>query len=245
MSLTLNVIVGGIIGLLINYFADVLPASRRFTRPVCSGCDQPYTTRDYLISFKCSRCGNKRSTRSIIVFISAIVSCILLKFFPFSVLGFWATLPILIFLGVITVIDIEHRLVLFETSLFGLVLFFIYGMILHGLLRTMTGALAGLLIMLSFYLSGIGFSKIVGKLRGRNISEVAFGFGDVFAGSFLGLLTGWPAIAGVVIIALLAFGAFSFVFLIVLLVSKRYRAFASALPFAPFLILGTIAIFYL
>jgi len=245
MSLILVVIVGGIIGILINYFSDVLPVSRRIARPICRVCNQPYSIKDYLISYRCSICGNRTSTRSIIVLISAIGICILLIFFPFSILGFWETLPILIFLGVIMVIDIEHRVVLFQTSIFGFVLFFLYGIRLRGLLSTIFGTLAGFLIMLSFYYLGIAFTKIAGKLRHQKIDEVAFGFGDVCVGTILGLLTGWPLIVGVIFISILAFVAFSLVLLFVLLLAKRYHAFSNAQPFTTFLILGVITIFYL
>ena len=245
MSLILVVIVGGIIGILINYFSDVLPVSRRIARPLCRVCNQPYSIRDYLISYRCSICGNRTSARSIIVLISAIVICVLLKFFPFSILGFWATLPILVFLGVIMVIDIEHRVVLVQTSIFGFVLFFLYGIRLSDLLSTIFGALGGFLIMLIFYYLGIAFTKIAGKLRHQKIDEVAFGFGDVFVGTILGLLTGWPSIVGAIFISILASVAFSLVLLLALLLAKRYHAFSNTLPFTTFLILGVIAIFYL
>ena len=245
MSLILVVIVGGIIGILINYFSDVLPVSRHIARPLCRVCNQPYSIKDYLITYRCSNCGNRTSTRSILVLISAIVICILLKFFPFDILGFWETLPILIFLGVIIVIDIEHRVVLFQTSIFGLVLFFLYGIRLRDLLSTIFGTFAGLLITLIFYFLGIAFTKIAGKLKHQKIDEVAFGFGDVFIGTILGALTGWPLIVKAIFISLLAFIAFSFVFIFALLLAKRYRAFSNAQPFTIFLILGAIAIFYL
>ncbi len=245
MSLILVVIVGGIIGILINYFSDVLPVSQRIARPLCRVCNQPYSIKDYLISCRCSLCGNRTSTRSIIVLISAIVICILIKYFPFSILGFWATLPILIFLGVIMVIDIEHRVVLFQTSIFGFVLFFLYGIRLRGLLSTIFGALAGFLIMLSFYYLGLVFTKIAGKLRHQKIDEVAFGFGDVCLGTILGLLTGWPSIVGAFFISIFTFVAFSLVLFLALLLAKRYHVFSNTQPFTTFLILGAIAIFYL
>jgi len=245
MSLILVVIVGVIIGIIVNYFSDVLPVSRRITRPLCRECNQPYSLKDYLISWKCSACDSRRSIRSIIVLISAIVICVLLKFFPFSNLGFWETLPILIFLGVIMVIDIEHRIVLIQTSIVGFVLFFLYGIWLNDLLSTIFGTLAGFLIMLIFYFLGIAFTKIAGKLKHQKIDEVAFGFGDVLIGTVLGSLAGWPLIVGAIFISLLAFLAFSLVFLFVLLLAKRYQAFSNAQPFTLFLILGTITIFYL
>ena len=245
LPLILALLAGLFAGLLINYLSDILPHTRRLSRPVCRECDQPYSIKDYLLIYKCPNCGHRRVARSVIILIGTILCSLLLQFFPFANLSFWATLPILIFLGVILVIDIEHRLVLFETSLFGFVLLTIYGIIFRGFLGTLFGALGGLLIMLLFYITGIAFSKIVGKLRHREISEVAFGFGDVMAGTFIGLLAGWPAIVGVIIFAIIAFGVFSFIFIISLLLSKRYHAFAKALPFTPFLILGVITIFYL
>jgi len=245
MSLILALIVGGIIGILINYFSDVLPVSRRIARPLCKVCNQPYSIKDYLISNRCSKCSSKVSARYNIVLISAVVICVLLKFFPFSILGFWAALPILIFLGVIMVIDIEHRVVLIQTSIFGFVMFFFYGIRMRGPLTTMYGGLSGFLIMLIFYILGITFTRIVGKLRHQKIDEVAFGFGDVFVGVILGLLTGWPSIVGAIFISMLAFVAFSLILFLALILTKRYHAFSNTLPFTTFLIFGAIAIFYL
>jgi prepilin signal peptidase PulO-like enzyme (type II secretory pathway) len=245
MMLAISVIVGGITGILINYFSDVLPVSRHFTRPLCKVCDQPYSVKDYLVSYKCSSCGNKTSSRFFIVLFCAIVICVLIILFPFSTLGFWATLPILIYLGVILIIDIEHHAVLMETSLFGMGLFLFYGILLNGLRLTLFGALAGFLLMLAFFLLGLAFSKIIGKLRHKEIDEVAFGFGDVSFGLILGLLTGWPLIIGAITISMLAFTAFTLVLFFGLILSRRYNAFSSALPFTPFLILGAIVIFYL
>jgi len=245
MALIIFITLGLMSGVLINYLADILPVQRWITFPLCSTCNQRYTIKDYLLFRKCSNCGKRASTRSIIVLISATVACILLKYYPFSILSFWATLPLLIFLGVIMVIDIEHHAVLLKTNIFGFILCTIYGIILRGFSRTIAGALGGLLIMLSFYFLGIAFSKVIGILRHQKIHEVAFGFGDVCIGTVLGLLTGWPSIVGAVVITILAFGGFSLVVLLSLLLSKRYNAFSSALPFAPFLILGVLVIFYL
>lgn len=245
MSLILAVIFGVIAGFVINYFSDVLPVFRSISRPLCGACNQPYSIKDYLISFKCSNCGHRASPRTFIVLMGAVICCVLLLSFPFSNFGFWATLPILVFLGVIMVIDIEHRVVLFPTSIFGAILFLVYGIILRGALMTMAGGLAGFFIMLSFYFLGIVFSKIVGKLRHREIEEVAFGFGDVLVGTFLGLLAGWPAVVSAILIAFIVFTVFSFLLLALLILTKKYHAFSHAQPFAVFLIIGAIVIFYL
>ena len=99
--------------------------------------------------------------------------------------------------------------------------------------------------MLAFYVLGMVFSKIIGNLRGREIGEVAFGFGDVCAGTFLGLLAGWPGIVGAIFIAILAFTTFSIVLLLGLFLTNKYIAFTNAQPFVPFLLFGTIMILYL
>lgn len=245
MSLILAVIISVMVGFLINYFSDVLPVSRRITAPICQACGRPFSLPDYLVSFQCSKCGHRFSPRSYMVLIGAVIGCVLLYHFPFASLGFFESLPILIFLGVIMVIDIEHHLVLWQTSLVGMVLFSVYGFVLHGVAATLLGALGGFLITLAFYLLGMAFSAIAGRIRRKQIDEVAFGFGDVLVGTFLGLLAGWPAIAAAILIGIFSFSAFSVVLVLVLLLTKKYQAFSHAQPFTLFLILGTIVIYYL
>jgi len=159
--------------------------------------------------------------------------------------NFWTTLPILIYLGVVLVVDIEHRAVLLETSITGLILCLIYGFALHGSSVTIFGALGGFVMMLLFYLSGVVFKLVMGKIKNQKIDEVAFGFGDVSLGTVLGLLVGWPTIVGLILIAIVTFGVFSLFFILGLILSKQYRAFTSALPFAPFLVLGVLILLYL
>jgi prepilin signal peptidase PulO-like enzyme (type II secretory pathway) len=245
MYIILHILAGILAGTLINFFADVLPDSRRLSRPTCPACGQTTPLKAYLLLAPCPNCRKRRSVRAFAVLGVSILLCIALYFFPFYTLSLWAALPVLVFLGVITMIDIEHRLVLFETSLFGIVLLAIYGISLHGLIEAALGGLGGFAILLAIYLLSIGFSKLIGMLRGKNIHGVVFGFGDVSAGAFLGLLTGWPGIAGAITIAFLAFAAFSVAYLLILVLTRQYRAFTRALPFAPFLALGAVAVFYL
>ena len=244
VSIILSPFVGLLIGVLINYIADGLPESRRRSQPVCPKCSHPYSLKAYLLFQKCQNCEGSRCLRGYLVLGAAVLFSVLVRFFPFYTLGYWETLPVLLLLGVIIVIDIEHHIVLVQTSLIGIVLFMIYGSLMHGFLKALYGGLAGLAVTLGFFILGIVFTKFLGKLRGKSVNEVAFGLGDVFAGTFLGLLAGWPAIIGGIIAAILIFGAYSVIFLIVLLSSRKYRAFASAQPFTPFLILGVISVFY-
>lgn len=244
MSLVMNVIIGALAGIIINYLADVLPISRKFTQPICLNCGRLFSLKEYLFSFKCAKCGNRTPARVIIVLILSIVVSVLLKYYPLGGLGYWATIPVLIFLGVILVIDIEYRVVLKETSYVGLVLFFVYGIVMHGFLITLIGGITGGLIMLGLYYLGVLFNKIMGRMRGEEIEEVALGFGDVYVSAFLGLFTGWPVIIAVILLAILAAGVFSLFYIVVMAVQRKYRAY-SAIPYAPFLIFAAVAIFYL
>jgi len=244
MNLFLSILVGAIAGVVINYFADVLPIRRRFTRPICLNCAKPYSWRDYFFSFRCKNCGQKTSIRVILVILLSMAACIALIYFPLGNLGFWATVPILVFLGTILVIDIEYRIVLKETSYFGLAFMLLYGILLHGLLPTIFGGAAGFAIMMGLYFLGILFNKVAGKIRKQEIDEVALGFGDVYVTTFLGFFAGWPNIIAVLLLAILASGIFSLLYILVKIIARRYHTF-SAIPYTPFLILAAISIFYL
>ena len=244
-SILLSIILGFVIGTLINYLADVLPATRRFSQPLCPECSQPYPLKATLLSRPCPHCGHKRPIRHLLVLIFSVILCVLLQFFPFRGLSFWATLPLLAYLGMIVVIDLEHRLVLVETSLFGLILMLGYGLTFHGIKIALGGALGGMLIMLALFLLGMGFGKVVGILRHKAISEVPFGFGDVVFGTILGLLCGWPSIAAGLLLGIILFSAYSVLWLISLILTRRYKSFSNAQALTPFLILGCIILFYL
>lgn len=245
LYISLSLPVGVLIGLLINYLADVLPATRRFSQPNCEHCQKPWTFVSYVFRMRCPHCKQGRPLRWVFVNVGSVLACIFLVIFPLSGLDFWAALPFMTFLAVIAVIDCEHGLVLIQTSLFGLVLCFGYGVFLHGLTLTLIGGVCGLLIMLTWFLLGLTFSQIATTFRGGKASPLPFGFGDVFAGAFLGLLTGWSGIIGGFVIGIIVFAVYGLVYIGVLLVTGRYRPFATVLPLTPFLIAGSILMLYL
>ena len=245
MEYVLVAIIGILMGIIINYFADVLPHSPGLPAPTCANCEHPFSIKDYLVKFQCSECGTRLPARSIIVMIVTVALSVLMKIYPPALLGYWAALPVATLLGVIFVIDIEHHAILLKTTGVGFVLFLVYGIIFLGWEKALFGSLGGLAITLVFYILGIIVSKLVGVIRKKQISEVAFGLGDVMAATIFGLLDGGPAIVGVIIIAIASFALVSVITLIVLILTKKYSAFSNALPFAPFLILGIVVIFYL
>ncbi len=244
MTLILYIATGALVGILLNYLADVLPVEHKFSLPVCKHCGQTYSLHNYLFSFHCPNCKAKPGMRYWLVLILSVLFSVLLVFFPLEPFTYWASLPLLAFLGLIVIIDIEHRAVLFETDFVGMGLGLIYGWILHGLWITLLGGLLGAAIMLGLYYLGILFNRVVGKMRNQEIEEVALGLGDVFVSGYLGLISGVQHVPALIILAVLLAGLFAIIYLIVKAIAKKYSAF-SAIAYAPFLIAALLILFYL
>lgn len=238
------VALGAIAGIIINYLADVLPYTRRFSAPVCRVCEHKFTIREYLISFRCPECKSKPRLRYYLVIIGMMLMSVLAALLPIKGLSYWAVLPLFTFLGLIVTIDIEHRVVLNETSIFGAVFMLILGIIMKGVWITLLGGVVGFGSMLLLYYGGILFTKILSKARHQQIDEVALGFGDVNVTGFLGFLIGWPDILSTLAIAILLGGVISLLVMIVLGLLRKYQAF-SAIAYAPFLVIAAVFVLFI
>lgn len=233
------------IGLFVNFASDVLPFKRTLlTKPFCTKCKQTFDLFHYITFGKCRHCGTQQNLRHVLLPI--LLSGILTGSFLYlaNIVEWIAATLIFTFLSMIFVIDLEHRLILHPTSIFGAVLFFIIGTITNGLLKTLLGGAAGFLIMFALYYLGIIFSKWMSKRRGEEIAEVALGFGDVNLSGVVGLLLGWPGIGLCLFFAILSGGLFSGGYLLIQLIKRKYEAF-TPIPYAPFIILSSIYILYL
>lgn len=233
---------GWLAGLLVNYLSDVLPVTRRFSQPVCPKCEQPLSWKGYFLLRGCPACGWKRSKRTYITYIVLLAATIYLWFAPPAKLNFPLALLLLTWLGVVFVIDMEHRLILHPVSIVGAALGFGVGLYAHGLTPTLLGGAFGFGVMLAFYFLGEVFARWMSKRRGEEIEEVALGFGDVNLSGITGLLLGWPVILAGLLFTIFAGGIASLLVIVALTLRKRYQAF-TPIPYAPFLILSIL--FYL
>lgn len=237
-------LLGWSIGALVNYFADVLPKYKRPVIPVCRNCSARFSFTNYLFyPRKCDNCGIKRLLRTWIVEIIYIILVIALWLNIPEDLGFWSSLILLFYFGLITIIDIEHRLILHITSFLGLIIGLGIGIYLHGLLATILGGLAGFAGMLFLYFAGIGFSFLSSKIRNKPIEEEALGFGDVNLSGVIGLILGWPGIVAGLLLAIIIGGFVSLIYIAYLLISKNYHP-NMALPYGPFIILSAIVLLF-
>ena len=178
---------------------------------------------------------------------------------PPSKVGYFLGLLLLIYLGVIFVIDLEHRLILHPTSIFGAVLGLAVGMIAHGttgptlwerISPTLLGGLGGFLIMLAFYYLGVLFTQFRAKrLRAMGQEpddEEALGSGDVILVTVLGLTVGWPLIWLCLLYGILLGGLVSLLIFLWLIVSGRYKtsALMTFIPYGPYFIVTAGLIVY-
>lgn len=175
-----------------------------------------------------------------------VVAAIWIWIFPGQALPFALGVILLIFLAVVLIIDLEHRVVLHPVSIIGAALGLGIGIYLRsgktlafGITSTLLGGATGFGIMLAFYFLGEFFVKRMAKNRGMSSDEVALGFGDVNLSGILGLLLGWQLIFVCLFFAILAGGLVSLVLILGMLIAKKYKAF-TAIPYAPFLILSAV-----
>jgi prepilin signal peptidase PulO-like enzyme (type II secretory pathway) len=245
-------------GLFVNYVSDVLPVTRRFSQPACPNCQASFSWADYLTLRACHACGTRRSLRTWIVQIVAVASFLYFWLVPPIALGLPLGLIVLTYFGVIIVIDMEHRLILHPTSIFGAVLGVIVGTyiytpavgVLPALLKSILGGIAGFAIMFLLF----QFGDFVARLRTRKMEsagqaddgEEALGSGDVFLMGVLGLMLGWPNIVLGITAGALVGGAVALLALIQVIVKRRYAedSLMTFIPYGPSLVLGAFYILY-
>jgi prepilin signal peptidase PulO-like enzyme (type II secretory pathway) len=133
----------------------------------------------------------------------------------------------LVVLMLISVIDIEHRLILSIVLLPAFLIAFLEIVITRRI--TIPDALVGYavaqIVVMLYYLMGILYLRIVNARRKDPVSEIAFGFGDVSLATFCGLIVGYPRVVYMLILMALVGGLMAFSYLIVrLVIVRRYEA---------------------
>ena len=238
------ILMGWVSGVIINYVSDVLPYKRRLVHPFCSNCEKPQPILNYLFwPRRCPYCDHWRNRRSWVVELLSILIALWLWSQPSLVLGFWLSLLVLVYFGIVVVIDIEHHLIMHPVSVVGAILGLIIGTQLHGIRNTLLGGLAGFGVMLGLYFVGGLFARYIVRRNQEEFSDDALGFGDVILGGILGLILGWPAIFGGLFLSILLAGAISLIYLVLTLLARKYRAF-TFIPYGPFMIAGAVALIF-
>lgn len=247
---TIPLLLGWIAGWIVNYLSDILPITRRFSEPVCLQCGTSVPLKDYLFFLRCSN-GHPRSIRVWLVQIIITALSVYTYLQPSIDFGYWAGMLLLVYFGVVFVIDMEHKLILHPTSIAGSFLALILGTVARGLAVTLLGGLIGLLVMLAFYYFGVLFAKLRSRrMQAQGLEaddEESLGQGDVILVTILGFLVGgWELISLLLVVSILLGGIVSLLLILGLVITRRYNSNALMIfiPFGPYFILGAALIVY-
>jgi leader peptidase (prepilin peptidase)/N-methyltransferase len=248
ISLIVPFILGWLAGMIVNYLADVLPITRRLTQPTCLQCNTPISWKDYLFFQPCANnhARNKRTwiTQSVIFLISIYI------WFQAPKMGYWLGVLLLIYLGIVFVIDMEHRLILHPTSIIGSLLTLGLGTYTRGIVPTLLGGLLGFVILLAFYYFGVLFARLRAKrMQAQGLpadDEEALGAGDVILATVLGFLVGVDLIWFCILISILLGGIVSFFLIVWLIISGKYNknALMMFIPYGPYFIISAFLMIY-
>jgi prepilin signal peptidase PulO-like enzyme (type II secretory pathway) len=251
LPLLVPLLIGWIAGWLINYLSDVLPVTRRLGQAACPRCGAQFKWLDYFLLRACPN-GHRRNIRAWLVQGFMMVSSVYLWLNPPAKLddGYWLGFLLLAYFALVFVIDMEHRLILHVTSLFGSFLGLWAGITANGISDTIYGGAGGLLIMLALYYLGALFTRARAKrlkAAGQEADdEEALGAGDVILAGVLGLALGWPLIWFGLLIAILLGGAVSVLLLLWLVITRRYskNALMIFIPYGPYFLVSASLIIY-
>jgi leader peptidase (prepilin peptidase)/N-methyltransferase len=250
------VLVGLSVGSIINMLADSLPQNRRVMLPRCQGCTAPRPLPAWLgvgalisKTWRCAYCDRAISWRAPLIELAMATGALWLYLRNPDPFTLFIDGLVLVFFLLVVVIDIEHRLILHVVTgpaalIFSLIGFYKPDM---GLKLTLLGGLFGFGLFLAFYLMGLVFARLIARLRGKVLDEIALGFGDVTLSGVLGLMLGFQGTGSRIIVALfiavLAAGEFSFVYLLFMAIRRRYQPFLP-IPYGPFLLMGAAIVYF-
>jgi prepilin signal peptidase PulO-like enzyme (type II secretory pathway) len=243
---------GLLLGAFINAAANSLPSSRKLEKPHCHACGAPREAAAWsgLIAWiagksNCEYCDQRISIREITVesiMIAAAVAIFIMT--PSLTRWLFNLLTVFIFM-LIVIIDLEHRLILHIVSIPAAVYFAVVGTIdpTLGPSRTLVGGVIGFVFFFLLYILGTFFARWMGRHQEEEVDEVAFGFGDVMLALVIGLAVGFPGVIGALLRGILLAGFFSFLYMLVMTVRRRYEVF-TPIPYGPFLILGALWVYF-
>jgi leader peptidase (prepilin peptidase)/N-methyltransferase len=224
----LYAIIGLLVGGMLNVLADTVPFKARLRPPRCTHCDvqrRPVawlTTTGFLLARgRCSSCGAPLPARGGVVELgTALVYAFVYN--RYGLTGHMLLVSVYMSLFIlVTVTDLEHRLILNRVILPAILLALIAGPFTPDLSwkTTLVGGLVG-----------FGFFYAVALLYPGGM-----GAGDVKLAAFIGLITGFPVVIVALLVTILAGGLIS-----LLLVVTRIRSMRDAIPYGPFLVIGGV-----
>jgi leader peptidase (prepilin peptidase)/N-methyltransferase len=253
--IALYAVLGLLVGVFLNLCADQLPRWRRLRqRPFCPYCERPRPwsawsgTLAYL-RFRpgCQQCGAPISWRHPVVEIgtAALFAFIWHRYNGTALLAPYTVYSAIFVL--VVAIDLEHKLIL------NVVMYPAWGLALlasffhptpYFYRLALFGGLFGFGLLYLVYVSGVLFVKLMSRARGKDLNAVAFGFGDVRLGAFIGLALGFPNVLSAIFLAVFLGGLGGLLYWFIrAIILHRYSLF-TAIPYGPYLVLGAMIIMF-
>jgi leader peptidase (prepilin peptidase)/N-methyltransferase len=251
--IVLYALLGFVIGVLINLCADQLPRWRRLRRaPFCPHCEQarPWWAWSGTLAYlrfrpACQQCGTSISWRHPLVEVgtAALFAFLWQRYGGTPFLIPYTTYSAIFIL--VLVIDVEHKLIL------NVVMYPAWGLALlasffnptpYFYRMALLGGLFGFGLLYLIYLAGILFVRVVSKARGKDLNAVAFGFGDVRLGGFIGLILGFQNVFGALFLAVLLGGVVGLLYWFIRAIILRHYSLFTAIPYGPYLVLGAMVV---
>ncbi len=260
MTVLIAIVLGGVgilIGGVINVLADDLPARRKLQTPHYP--DETPRPPSAWLGLAAFLTGQRESptkhdtdnpdTPKPVTKLSwrhPIVELVTGIGFAAMVLGFsdepnlWAWLVYYAILVLITVIDVEHRLILFvvivPSCIFAILVAILSPEAGKSTSEYLYGGLTGFGVFFVMFLGGILF-VLVSRHKG-----VAFGFGDVMLATLSGLILGWKAFIVATWITVFAGAAGALIYLVMQAIIGRKYKFFTPLPYGPYIVIGTLSV---
>ena len=143
----------------------------------------------------------------------------------------------------ITVIDLEHRLILFVVIIPSYVIALLDAVTTSfrpDLGQALLGAAIGFGFFFVAYLGGFLFTRVMGRMQGREITEVAFGYGDVMLITLSGLILGaGPLLLTMFITVFLGAGG-AILYLVVRRMRGKHVSAFTPLPYGQYIVIATV-----
>jgi prepilin signal peptidase PulO-like enzyme (type II secretory pathway) len=255
LSIIVLIVVGLFAGGIVNILADDLPHYRWPRSPrYPDGTPRPVSawlgTLAFLTGKRTSPGGSKLSWRYPLAELGT-VALLLLSLAARQVRGdvsdtqfvFWVFYMAIFML--ITVIDIEHKLILFSVIIPSCVIAILDALLTPtlrepGIRDALIGGAVGFGVFFLMYLGGMLYIYITNTIQGRIIDEVAFGYGDVMMATLSGLILGWQALIFAMFITVILGALGALLFLLSRKLSRRGYSMFTALPYGPYIVAGTL-----
>lgn len=255
ISILLIAIVGLIAGGIINALADDLPHHQSPKLPhYPDGALRPKSAwlgiSAFLTGRRRSASGSQLSWRHPITEITTVLGMLLAygvhqNAATTSDLQFTFWLVYIAIFVLITVIDIEHRLILFAVIIPSALIAILDALITPDqrppdLSKSLLGGALGFGVFYVMYIGGKLYIYFLREGRGQNVTEVAFGYGDVMLATLSGLILGLEPMIFALFITVFLGALGALLYLIVRSVMGQKSSLLTALPYGPYIVLGTL-----